>query len=368
MGCCLEFRLMKDVSANMISADYWINRSETAGCARMTEARIHFFNEDNINRLAGNNVLYDLAGLSDVYAYGVCVRRGIIWKEPAAYEPLSAIYVNEPVVILKEYGDWYKIRCVYYEGWINKECAGICSRGEWEKGINFKHFLVVTGDFIILPHISELSGLRLDMGVRLELVSHQKDSGLFYNYMVRVPCRAPNGRLKYVVTGIPVSEDVHVGYMEYTGANVLRLAFKTLGNVYGWGGSLYSRDCSALVMDVHRCFGLIMPRDVSGQMQMICCRTLNFSQDTDWFRLQAGDILGFPGHTMIYVGFKDTHYAISATGGFFQHAKPDDCCVNGGNLVEIRADSCIVSTFDVMRHNGRTWRESVSYAKLLRQW
>ncbi|MBO5227774.1 MAG: C40 family peptidase [Lachnospiraceae bacterium] len=221
------------------------------------------------------------------------------------------------------------------------------------------------------------------MGVKLELSDEECYEGMYYNYMVRIPVKNKCGELEYVVTGIPISMDVHVGYIPYNGANVLRQAFKTLGNVYGWGGTLNSRDCSALVMDIHRCFGLILPRDVSGQMQINSCRTIKFddracecnqtrgttgSRETEQncrkyhklCDLSAGDILGFPGHTMMYAGFdynNCTHYVISEMGSFYTFSE--------GDAKKVTVNSCVLSDLSLMRENGLTWEQSLTYAKIL---
>lgn len=361
------------VSPAMTEAEYWIKLCPSSNRLKMTQPQIKVFNRNNMHKLAGKNVLYDLVGFSDFMenktfdsapgqAYGICVRRSTLWNNADGIEPLTAIYVGEPIVILEEKSGWYRVCCIYYEGWINSEAVALCDKKEWTQSAGYKRiygfpitdttcnnpgFITVTGDYITLPHISELSGLRLDMGVVLELTAGNEYCGMYYNYIVKVPSRNPKGYLEYVTTGIPMSEDVNLGYLDYTGANVLRQAFKTLGNAYGWAGSLYSRDCSSLVMDVHRCFGIIMPRDVSGQMlvsEVHSCDSKDVIKS-----LHPGDILGFPGHTMIYTGCTYTdcenrHYVISATGGKY--------------------NSCILSTLCIRRYDGTTWLENVNYGKL----
>ncbi len=368
----VAYKVADAVSSKMLNVGYWLMRDETAETVRMDSESIQKFNKSNMTKLTRDAYLYDLVGFSNALAYGVCVRRSVMWATPEEKEALTAIYVNEPVVYLEEYKEWVKIRCVYYEGWV-KKCyvARFYDVDDWLACMNMKNFVVVTGDYLMLQDI------RLDMGVRLELDAgywdnHRKSSvegeeviGYYYNYAVKVPVRGNDGFVQYITGMLPVSKDVHVGCLPYTGANVLRQAYKMLGNVYGWGGTLCSRDCSAVIMDIHRCFGFVMPRDVSGQMRMTSCRTLRFEDVDDWKMLRAGDIVGWKAcgaketldearrtsdcissHTMIYLGFDGEHYVLSAVGGSY--------------------GSCIINSVEQLRDNGFNWKESASYAKLLR--
>lgn len=365
-------KLMSGTTPEMLHADYWLKRCSGIRNERMTQQQIKTFNERNLHKLAGEHIFYDLAGFFDVYGYGVCVRRCMIWKSPHQTEPLTAIYVNEPVVVLSEQDGWYLICCAYYEGWVCKDCIALCAdRLEWLQWQEMPDFLMITGDYIELPHraaqqevAAGLAGLRLDMGVRLALVGSCAGDcvpGMYNNYIVRIPVRTQRGRLTCAEAGIPASCDVHIGYLTYNRENVLRQAFKTLGNVYGWGGSLYSRDCSALVMDVYRCFGILLPRDVSGQMMLTACGSVESGPEAAAVlgRLKPGDILGFPGHTMLYAGYAGTHYVISALGGFYTRVGA------GRHLCPVRADSCVVSDLNVRRQDGRTWREALTYIKII---
>lgn len=368
----VAYRVADAVSSKMLNVGYWLMRDETAETVRMDSESIQKFNKSNMTKLTRDAYLYDLVGFSNALAYGVCVCRSVMWATPEEKEALTAIYVNEPVVYLEEYKEWVKIRCVYYEGWVKKcSVARFHTADDWLACMNMKNFVVVTGDYLMLQDI------RLDMGARLELDAgywdnHRKSSvegeeviGYYYNYAVKVPVRGNDGFVQYITGMLPVSKDVHRGYLHYTGANVLRQAYKMLGNVYGWGGTLCSRDCSAVIMDIHRCFGLVMPRDVSGQMRMTSCRTLRFEDVDDWEMLRAGDIVGWKAcgaketldeahrtsdcissHTMIYLGFDGEHYVLSSVGGSY--------------------GSCIINSVEQLRDNGFSWKESASYAKLLR--
>lgn len=93
------------------------------------------------------------------------------------------------------------------------------------------------------------------------------------NYLVRLPVRRADRWLEYREAMVPVSADVCVGDLPYTHENVTAQAAKMRGEVYGWGGMLGGRDCSALVGDVYRCFGFRLPRDAAGLALLPARRT-----------------------------------------------------------------------------------------------
>jgi hypothetical protein len=85
------------------------------------------------------------------------------------------------------------------------------------------------------------------------------------NYVLKLPVRRKSGELEFKLALLPAASDVALGYMPYTRANLIRQIFKTNGNRYGWGGMLEARDCSALVLEVYRCFGFDLPRNSEDQ-------------------------------------------------------------------------------------------------------
>lgn len=105
-------------------------------------------------------------------------------------------------------------------------------------------FLVVTGSSFRLcrdPYEPLVSELELTMGMRLSLaekpgtVKSVRGRISYDNYIVNVPSRAADGSLKFIEALVPISRDVHIGYMPFTYSNVIRLADKTRGEIYGWG-------------------------------------------------------------------------------------------------------------------------------------
>lgn len=76
---------------------------------------------------------------------------------------------------------------------------------------------------------------------------------------------------------------------------------------------LDSQDCSQLVRDIYRCFGIDIPRNTNWQYQMPvnkCDLTVLSEQEKAAVldSLPTGTILQFLGHEMIYLGKVDGRY------------------------------------------------------------
>lgn len=287
----------------------------------------------------------------------------------------SAVLYNEPVVVLHQTQDaqWYYIEMFQYRGWVPAAHVGLFqSRAEWEtaRSIENRDFLVVTGNKITLepdPYAPALSSKELSMGTLVEVAPVRDypqsigDRVPMNNYVIKLPVRLSSGLVKYEYALLPVNRDVSRGYLSYTRASVLNQAFKMLGDRYGWGGMLDSRDCSSFVFEVYRCYGIQLPRNSSAQA-LIPCKTSDFSGMTTAERklvldeLKPGSILHQPGHITLYLGkFNDRYYVINATGGF--------ASVGTSAPKSARIRTVVVNELEVRRANGTTWLDSLMKAK-----
>ncbi len=240
----------------------------------------------------------------------------------------STVQVNEPLVVYLDTADkkFSYISTPYYEGWVKSENIAVCkSKEEWLQAQEMQDFLVVTGEKIYLepsksdPDISERC---LHMGTVLELVQAEDNEQQvvsrvpWYNYLVKLPCRDAEGYFVQKIVPIPYNRDVHVGYLEMTSANILRQAYKFLGNRYGWGGMLNAEDCSGYVGEVYRTFGLKFGRDVchitaspSGVRYMDINDTVGKKKMLDNTLPGALVAMG-DSHIMIYLGQENGYYYV----------------------------------------------------------
>ncbi|MBQ5916349.1 MAG: SH3 domain-containing protein [Lachnospiraceae bacterium] len=287
----------------------------------------------------------------------------------------AAIRVNEPLVVYfyTADGKYALAKNSVCSGWVPTKDIAVCaSKAEWEDAQKMEQFLVVTGEKVYLeagtayPEVSEKC---LPMGTVLELVS-EKDALLmnrisWNNYVVKMPHRNEDGSFSQRKVLIPANRDVNVGYLKMTRAEIVRQAFKCLGNRYGWGGMLNSQDCSGYIRDVYRCFGLDIPRNTTWQAAMPV-QVTNLGAMTDIEKKQAlnrmepGTILQFPGHEMLYLGEKDgRYYTINDISSMVSPVEGE----TGTEVLRIR--SVIVNDLSTRRKNGKQWLQQLSNGILI---
>ena len=246
----------------------------------------------------------------------------------------NGLFPGDAVAVLHESSDglWYFAQSYNYAAWVLKDKVALGERNEILAYGATEPFLVIAGNRAVTnynPATSSVSEVQLEMGTRLPLltpedVDHNVDGQNPYaSYVVSLPTRTEKGGLEFRPGLIPRNQDVHIGYMPYTRRNVLKQAFKFLGERYGWGHSFNARDCTGLVLEVHKTFGFRLPRNSGQQGQSEIGENLFFppgASAEDKMRALAkaevGDLLYSDGHVMLYIGTYDgEHYVIHDLSG-----------------------------------------------------
>ncbi|MEQ8206099.1 MAG: NlpC/P60 family protein [Woeseia sp.] len=212
-------------------------------------------------------------------------------------------------------GNWLLAQSYNYLGWVHANAVATGERDRVLESPESTDFLLVTGAKIHTasnPECPQTSGIQLDMSIRLPRwneVSAVSASARSDNHVVELPVRDVHGELQFAPALIPKDADVHSGFLSYTRSHVIRQAFCFLGEVYGWGHSRNSRDCSGFVAEIYRTFGIYLPRNSDDQGASPIGENLRFTDDStsDQKRaalqsLQAGDLVYTPGHVMLYLG------------------------------------------------------------------
>lgn len=259
----------------------------------------------------------------------------------------TGLFPAEAVAVLHQSTDqqWYLVRSYNYTGWVK---ADTVATGEREQVLNYQQqapFLVVTGAKVFTaynPHQPAVSELQLDMGIRLPLLSAAETGHNLHgqnplgSHIVQLPVRQPDGSLAFTAALIPRSYDVHAGYLPYTPANIIRQAFKFLGERYGWGHDYNGRDCTGFISEIYRTFGLLMPRNSGQQGNGEYGVNHRFSDDLPYeARLdklglaKPGDLLYLPGHVVMYLGEADGQPFVIHDVHGLAYRKPDGSYYTG---------------------------------------
>lgn len=280
-----------------------------------------------------------------------------------------------PVLVVHESkdGEWYFVWFYGFGGWVEKSSIALCpSRKDWLARQNQSSFLLVTGRELRLNvdrSCECLSGQLLPMGTRMPLLTVEEipesvaGRQTFGSYAVKLPVRGENGMIEDVIALVAMGEDVHVGYLDYTVRNVLTQAFKLLGDRYGWGGLDASNDCSGIMREIYRCFGIELQRTASAQARGKLVSITDLTDTTTEQKtalvaeLTPGSMVFFPGHIMMYLGMKENvPYVLSAVGSF---ATED---MEVGTVLSV--NTVAVNSLLVHRRSGLTWLDSLT--KLIR--
>lgn len=232
----------------------------------------------------------------------------------------SAVFPGEVVAVLHKSTDeqWYLIRNYNYLAWIQQNAVAIGDKEEIQLFHEAAPFMVVTGDKVFtnyVPMEPNISELQLDMGTRLPFVAesdlpqHLYGQNSYTSYVVLIPVRNEQGNLNISKVLVPRHADVSVGYLPFNKMNIIRQAFKFLGERYGWGYDFNSRDCTGFISDVYKTFGLLLPRNAGQQATSTYGINYRFNQSSSnddklavIEDMEIGDLIFLPGHVVMFLG------------------------------------------------------------------
>jgi hypothetical protein len=278
------------------------------------------------------NAAAERTAISAPARYGLSVRRAPLRSLPTERifyaaadqrenESLQAgiLFAGEPVVILHASLDrnWLLVMSTQGPAWVRANDIAEGTRDEVFEYATRMPGRVVTGDqvrTVFTPEASALSELLLDMGTALPIADVPADQPIngaspYASWPLLLPVRGEGGKLAFKPALLRRSADSAPGYLPVTRANIIRQAFKLLGERYGWGHQFNARDCSGLTSEVYRSMGVLLPPSSGLQGSSTAFQHRTFSgKDSHADRVKAlaeaqvGDLIVVPGHVLMIIG------------------------------------------------------------------
>ena len=230
------------------------------------------------------------------------------WFESANdthYDQLQGTVLDpsEPVLVLIDSQDkeFVFVESRTYAGWVKPSALALTDRATWLKYAAPQNYLTVIASRKTIPQGQAF--YQMGGRVLLRAPDLQKDG----SWAISVPAADANGILIEQGMNIPNDQAVVKGVLACSENNLVRQAFRFLGEGYGWGGLENNVDCSAFVQDVYRSVGIELPRDANRQekamARSVSLKDMNREQRLEILKkTKAGSLLFTPGHVMMYLG------------------------------------------------------------------
>ena len=216
---------------------------------------------------------------------------------------------------------WAYVQTQFIRGWILISSLAISRQKDEALGYErTKGRLVIGGSFVNVfsdPSLQQVA-FQAQMGNSFPLLAKPAQAGGSTPYtVIHAPFREIDSSLTFRKAYLPRNADVHEGFLPYTQENVVRQAFKMIGESYGWGEMSGGRDCSRFIMDIFASCGIVMPRNskfqamVGKDLGAIEGKKVQEKRHVLDRAVPCATLLRLPGHIMLYLG-KDhgRYYAI----------------------------------------------------------
>lgn len=278
--------------------------------------------------------------------YGLVVRRAALRTFPTDLRVFSeqgdtdidrfqesALFPGTPVVIAhaSRDGRWLFVVSPRYAAWVEKPFIAEGSKEEVLGYADKAPYRIVTGANVLTvftPEQPQVSQLQLDMGVRVPLAGLPADQPVngqhpYTSWTLQLPIREQDGKLSFAPALLQKIADSTAQPLPLTRANIIRQAFKFLGERYGWGHDYNARDCSGFVSETYHSMGVLLPRNTSDQAVSPALDRIHFDPTDGRAKrmaevdgLQVGDLIYIPGHVMMMIGrIGNVPYVIHDTAG-----------------------------------------------------
>jgi hypothetical protein len=219
---------------------------------------------------------------------------------PFDYNQNSSIYVNTPIFISHYSKDrnWVYIKAPFAFGWVRVNDIALVDNNFKSKFERPRNGVTTTDNLRLIHNGNDISIVKLgtifpmDVDKKEFFVALKGDNG--YAFIDKVEPQDIN-----LIVKKPI---------KFNKFNVEYIGRELLGEPYGWGGKLKTRDCSTFTRDFFSTFGIYLPRNSRQQAKsgnFIPLKGLSRA-DKERTILEYGkpcrSLLVLPGHVTIYLG------------------------------------------------------------------
>jgi len=220
---------------------------------------------------------------------------------PFDYNQNSSIYVNTPIFI-SHYSldrEWVYIKAPFAFGWVKVQDIALVSPQFKDKFQTGAMAVATTDNLDLLDE----SGNKISLIKLGTIFPMNPDKKEYYT------ARRDNNGMAYLDKMIPQTVNLVARKpIKFNKFNIEYIGKQLLGEPYGWGGKMKTRDCSTLTRDFFAPFGIYLPRNSKQQAQSgeyLSLKGLT-PQEKEDIILNYGkpcrSLLVLPGHVTIYLG------------------------------------------------------------------
>ena len=227
---------------------------------------------------------------------------------PFDYNQNSSIHMNTPLFASHYSLDkrWIYVKTAFAFGWIEVESMAFITPEFQEAFENNQYHITTTDNLNLTEDETTLSLVKMGtIFPQDELTNEYIFAGKDENGYTTIK------RAKVNEVNIIARKPI-----KFNAFNIAYIGKQLVGEPYGWGGKLETRDCSTLTRDFFAPFGIYLPRNSRQQAksgEYISLKGLSIEEKQQSILENAKScrsLLFLPGHIMLYLGEKDNEPVI----------------------------------------------------------
>ncbi|MCL2064143.1 MAG: SH3 domain-containing protein [Candidatus Cloacimonetes bacterium] len=230
---------------------------------------------------------------------------------PFDYWQNSTIPIGTPIFIYHESENWALIESHICSGWVPRNMIAYLEE-EMINQVMLAEQIAITSDrtplynkngsYVAHADIGTVFSVINDLGYAYEVFHFNRDE---FNNGVLASLRVSKNDFDTVTQSAP-----RIIPIPLTAGNLANISSKMMGQVYGWGGMYFNRDCSQSLLDLYIGFGILLPRNGRaqayeyGRFHDMSHIENNFEKKKEIIDLATPftTLIRTPGHIMLYLG------------------------------------------------------------------